>query len=111
MSVVPVTGPARLLVGEPPREGSVEFTDDRRTIVMPIRGALPVLGKVRDRADIHPSVALLAGAALMGLQLVASGRFAPDPAGRHWQVAGLDTADERRIEVEARIGAWAERRR
>ncbi len=97
MSLVPVTGPARLLVGEPPREGSIEFTDDRRTIVMPIRGALPVLGKVRDQDDLHPSVSLLAGAALMGLQLVASGRFAPDPDGRHWQVAGLDPADERRI--------------
>ena len=102
MSFVPVTGPARLLVGEPPRDGSIEFTDERRTIVMPIRGALPVLGKVRDQADIHPSVALLAGAALMGLQLVASGRFAPDPDGRHWQVAGLDPADERRITDLAR---------
>ncbi|MCF6378375.1 DEAD/DEAH box helicase [Nocardioides KLBMP 9356] len=105
MSFVPVTGPARLLVGEPPREGSIEFTDDRRTIVMPIRGALPVLGKVRDQDDLHPSVALLAGAALMGLQLVASGRFAPDPAGRHWQVAGLDAADERRIADLARSRA------
>ena len=106
MSVVPVTGPARLLVGEPPREGSIEFTDERRTLVMPIRGALPVLGKVRDRDDIHPSVALLAGAALMGLQLVASGRFAPDPEGRHWQAAGLDAADERRIGELARSRAW-----
>ena len=105
MSFVPVTGPARLLVGEPPREGSIEFTDDRRTIVMPIRGALPVLGKVRDQHDLHPSVALLAGAALMGLQLVASGRFAPDPEGRHWQVAGLDPADERRIADLARSRA------
>ncbi|MFC7358962.1 DEAD/DEAH box helicase [Nocardioides astragali] len=105
MSFVPVTGPARLLVGEPPREGSVEFTDERRTIVMPIRGALPVLGKVRDQDDIHPSVALLAGAALMGLQLVASGRFAPDPDGRHWQVAGLDAADQRRITDLARSRA------
>ena len=92
-------------MGEPPREGSIEFTDDRRTIVMPIRGALPVLGKVRDQADLHPSVALLAGAALMGLQLVASGRFAPDPEGRHWQVAGLDAADERRITDLARSRA------
>ena len=49
MSFVPVTGPARLLAGEPPREGSVEFTDERRTIVLPIRGALPVLAKARDR--------------------------------------------------------------
>ena len=105
MSLVPVTGPARLLVGEPPREGSIEFTDARRTIVMPIRGALPVLGKVRDQDDLHPSVALLAGAALMGLQLVASGRFAPDPEGRHWQVAGLGPADEQRITDLARSRA------
>ena len=105
MSFVPVTGPARLLVGEPPREGSIEFTDERRTIVMPIRGALPVLGKVRDQDDLHPSVALLAGAALIGLQLVASGRFAPDPEGRHWQVAGLDASDERRIADLARSRA------
>ena len=107
MSFVPVTGPARLLRGVPPREGSVEFTDERRTIVMPIRGALPVLGKVRDQDDIHPSVALLAGAALMGLQLVASGRFAPDAEGRHWQVAGLDPDDERRITDLARARAGA----
>ena len=106
MSFVPVTGPARLLVGEPPREGSIEFTDERRTIVLPIRGALPVLGKVRDADEPHPSVALLAGAALMGLQLVASGRFAPDPEGRHWQVAGLDADDERRIAELARSRAW-----
>ncbi len=106
MSFVPVTGPARLLVGEPPREGSIEFTDERRTIVLPIRGALPVLGKVRDADEPHPSVALLAGAALMGLQLVASGRFAPDPEGRHWQVAGLDADDERRIGELARSRAW-----
>jgi superfamily II DNA or RNA helicase len=106
MSFVPVTGPARLLAGERPREGSVEFTDDRRTIVLPIRGALPVLGKVRDQPDAHPSVALLAGAALLGLQLVASGRFAPDPEGRHWQVAGLDADDERRIGELARSRAW-----
>ncbi|GAB3015180.1 helicase [Nocardioides flavus (ex Wang et al. 2016)] len=106
MSFVPVTGPARLLAGERPRDGSIEFTDDRRTIVLPIRGALPVLGKVRDQPDAHPSVALLAGAALMGLQLVASGRFAPEPDGRHWQVAGLDGDDERRITDLARARAW-----
>ncbi len=106
MSFVPVSGPARLLVADPPREGSIEFTDDRRTIVMPIRGALPLLGKARDAADVHPSVALLAGAALLGLQLVASGRFAPDPEGRYWQAAGLDAADERRIAELARSRSW-----
>ncbi|HSU03921.1 MAG TPA: DEAD/DEAH box helicase, partial [Nocardioides sp.] len=43
---------------------------------------------------------------LMGLQLVASGRFAPDPEGRHWQAAGLDVADERRIAELARSRSW-----
>ncbi len=105
MSFVPVTGPARLLVGEPPREGSVEFTDERRTIVLPIRGALPVLGRVRDQDDLHPSVALLAGTALLGLQLVAGGRFAPASGGDHWSVAGLDVADEQRIADLARSRA------
>ena len=106
MSFVPVTGPARILTGDLPRDGSIEFTDDRRTIVMPVRGALPVLAKVRDQPDVHPSVALLAGAALLGLQLVASGRFAPDPEGRRWQVAGLGPDDERRIADLARARAW-----
>ena len=67
MSFVPISGPARLLAGDPPRDGSIEFTDDRRTIVMPIRGALPMLANVRDDPDAHPSVAMLAGAALLGL--------------------------------------------
>ena len=106
MSFVPISGPARLLAGDPPRDGSIEFTDDRRTIVMPIRGALPMLANVRDQPDAHPSVAMLAGAALLGLQLVASGRFAPDPEGRQWQVAGLDADDERRITELARARAW-----
>ena len=109
MSFVPVTGPARLLVGEPPREGSIEFTDDRRTIVMPIRGALPVLGKVRDQDDLHPSVGAARRAPpCSGLQLVAAGRFAPDPEGRHWQVAGLDAA---RRAPDRRAGAGARARR
>ena len=105
MSFVPVTGPARLLVGEPPRSGSVEFTDERRTIVLPVRGALPVLGRVRDQDDLHPSVALLAGTALLGLQLVAGGRFAPAAEGDHWSVAGLEAADEQRITDLARARA------
>jgi superfamily II DNA or RNA helicase len=105
MSFVPVTGPARLLAAAPPREGSIEFTDERRTIVLPIRGALPVLGRVRDQPDVHPSVALLAGTALLGLQLVAGGRFAPAAEGDHWTVAALETADEQRIADLARARA------
>ncbi|QBX55351.1 DEAD/DEAH box helicase [Nocardioides seonyuensis] len=97
MGFVPVTGPARFIAAEPPREGAIEFSDDRRRIVLPVRGALPVLAGARGDLDAHPSVALMAGTALLGLQLVAAGRFAPDPGGDHWRVAGLEPADEQRI--------------
>jgi hypothetical protein len=87
---VPVTGTALLRVGDPPRDGVVEFTDERRTVALPIRAALPVLTKAHVRDDLHPSVRLLTSAALLGLRLVAAGRLEP-AAGRcrtggwgHW---------------------------
>ncbi len=104
MSFVPVTGPATFRPAEPPREGVVEFTDERRTIGLPIRAALPVLTRARARDDLHPSVGLLAGAALLGIRLVAAGKFAPSVAdGRSpsWRVAGLDADDEDRIAMLA----------
>jgi hypothetical protein len=55
----------------------VEFTDGRRTVELPIRAALPVLTRARSRDDLHPSVGLLAGAALLGMRFVAAGKFAP----------------------------------
>ncbi|QIK74856.1 DEAD/DEAH box helicase [Nocardioides piscis] len=97
MSFVPVTGPATFRAGEPPRDGLVEFSDDRRTISLPIRGALPVLTRAHSRDDLHPSVALLSGAALLGMRLVAAGKFGPGPDGQSWQVAALDQDDEDRI--------------
>ncbi len=80
MSFVPVTGPATFRAAEPPRDGVVEFTDERRTVSLPIRAALPVLTKARLREDLHPSVGLLAGAALLAMRLVAAGKFAPAAA-------------------------------
>ena len=77
MSFVPVTGPATFRAAEPPRDGVVEFTDERRTVSLPIRAALPVLTKARPRDDLHPSVGLLSGAALLAMRLVAAGKFAP----------------------------------
>ncbi len=97
MSFIPVSGPARFLPAERPKDSSIEFNDDRRSIVLPLRGALPVLAKARDNNDAHPSVQLLAGTALLGLQLVAAGKFAPDETGTKWQVAGLEAKDEQRI--------------
>jgi superfamily II DNA or RNA helicase len=104
MSFVPVTGPATFRAAEPPREGVVEFTDDRRTVSLPIRAALPVLTRARSRDDLHPTVGMLAGAALLAMRFVAAGKFAPSPdtSSPSWRVAGLDADDEERIALLAR---------
>ena len=86
MSFVPVTGPATFRAADPPREGVVEFTDERRTVALPIRAALPVLTRAHARDDLHPSVALLSGAALLGMRLVAAGKFEPAGNARSWRV-------------------------
>lgn len=105
MSFVPLTGPATLHTAEPPRDGVVEFTDHRRTVDLPIRAALPVLAKAHGHDDLHPSVRLLAGAAHLGLRLVASGRFGPDAEHTSWQVEGMSPDDEERVVLLARARA------
>ncbi len=99
MSFVPVTGPASFTAGDPPREGVVTFSDARRTVELPVRAAIPVLTRAFSRAgdDLHPSVALLAGATLLGMQVVAGGRFEPAPDGTHWRVGRLDARDRDRL--------------
>ena len=99
MSFVPVTGPATFAAGDPPREGVVTFSDARRTVDLPVRAAVPVLTRAFARAgdDLHPSVGLLAGAALLGLQIVAAGRFEPAPGGDHWRAVQLDHRDRDRL--------------
>lgn len=109
MSFVPLTGPATFRAGEPPREGVIEFTDARRTVALPIRAAIPVLSRARNRDDLHPSVGLLSGAALLGMRLVAAGKFAPVGSPPHWRVSGLDADDEDRIEMLARAQREDER--
>jgi superfamily II DNA or RNA helicase len=96
---VPVTGTALLRVGDPPRDGVVEFTDERRTVALPIRAALPVLTKAHVRDDLHPSVRLLTASALLGLRLVAAGRL--EPAGTHWRAGPLGQDDEERVRALA----------
>ena len=82
MSFVPVTGPATYRPANPAGESVVEFSDDRRTVTLPIRGALPVLTKTRGRDDVHPSIGLLSGAVLMGMQFVADGKLEPADVAR-----------------------------
>ncbi len=105
MSFVPVTGPASFRPGEPPRESVVEFSDDRRTVALPIRAALPVLTRAHTREDLHPSVALLSGAVLLGMRLVAAGKFEPAGSARSWRVTPLDDGDRDRVEMLARARA------
>ncbi len=105
MSFVPVTGAATFHAGDPPRDGSIEFTDERRVVSLPIRGALPVLSRAHTDDSTHPSVALMSGAALLGLRFLAAGRIEPGPGS--W-VVSLDAAEEDRITMLAKARAWGE---
>ncbi|MGD9960645.1 DEAD/DEAH box helicase [Nocardioides sp.] len=105
MSFVPITGTATFRLADPPRESAVDFTDDGRAVTLPIRGALPVLSKAQADDSSHPSVALLSGAALLGLRLVAAGRIEPGPGA--W-VVRLDEAEEDRIAMLAKARAWGD---
>ncbi len=102
MGFVPLTGPATFEPAEPARDGTVTFTDAAggRRVALPVRAALPVLTRARgggDGPEPHPSVALLAAAALLALRFVAAGRLAPDPTGRGWRVGPLPADDEERV--------------
>ncbi|SDO56004.1 Superfamily II DNA or RNA helicase, SNF2 family [Nocardioides szechwanensis] len=106
LSFVPVTGPATFRPADPPREGVVEFSDERRTVALPIRAALPVLTKAHARDDVHPSVGLLSGAALLGMRLVAAGKFEPAQVGHSWRAGPLDADDADRVEMLARSRSY-----
>jgi superfamily II DNA or RNA helicase len=106
VSFVPLSGPATLVVGETPRDGVVEFTDERRTVALPIRAALPVLAKARTEPDAHPSVALLAAASLLAMRFVAAGHFQPGVGA--WQLAPLGPDDTDRLRRLAEARAYAE---
>jgi superfamily II DNA or RNA helicase len=106
VSFVPLTGPATLHAGAVPRDGTVEFTDDRRTVTLPIRAALPVLAKARDDTAAHPSVTLLAAASLLAMRFVAAGRF--EPGDGAWRLAPLDPDETERLRRLAESRAYAE---
>jgi superfamily II DNA or RNA helicase len=107
VSFVPLSGPATLRSAEAPREGTVEFTDATgggRTIILPIRAALPVLAKARSDDDAHPSVTLLAAASLLAMRLVAAGKF--EPAAGTWRPAAFDPDDTDRLRRLAESRAY-----
>ncbi len=107
MSFVPLSGPATLRAAESPRHGLVEFTDastEGRTIVLPIRAALPVLAKARTDERAHPSVSLLAAASLLAMRFVAAGKF--EPGDGVWRLAPLDADDSERLRRLAQSRAY-----
>lgn len=111
MSFVPLTGPATFRAGEPPRAGTIEFTDGAggRAVALPVRAALPVLSRSRTADDAHPSVVLLSSAALLALRFVAAGKVAPSASGvPGWRVDGLDDRDRDSVERLARARAYDE---
>src|SRR5262249_9975788 len=88
-------------------DATVEFTDGGptgRTVILPMRAALPVLAKARSADDAHPSVSLLAAASLLGMRFVAAGKF--EPGGGVWRPAGLDRDDADRLRRLARARAY-----
>jgi superfamily II DNA or RNA helicase len=107
VSFVPLTGQATLHEASLPRDATVEFTTgeaDGRTIILPIRAALPVLAKARTAEEAHPSVALLAAASLLGLRFVAAGKFQPGDGA--WRLAALDRDDADRLRRLAESRAY-----
>jgi superfamily II DNA or RNA helicase len=108
VSFVPLTGPATLHAADAPREGTVEFTDAAsggRTIILPIRAALPVLAKARNADDAHPSVSLLSAASLLAMRLVAAGRF--EPGAGSWRPTPFDPDETDRVRRLAESRAYA----
>ncbi|MDT0202342.1 DEAD/DEAH box helicase [Nocardioides sp. AE5] len=99
MNFIPLGGPATFRPGMPAGEGVVEFSDERRTVALPMRAALPILGKARARDDVHESVGLLAGAVLLGMQFVADGKLEPAEVG--WRLAELGREDAERVRLLA----------
>jgi superfamily II DNA or RNA helicase len=94
--VIPVTGRVTFTARTPPRDSAVEFADDRRTFSLPMRAALPILGKAQRRDDLAPQTRLLAGSVQLGLRLLAAGHCEPGPDAT-WRVADLPAEEEDRV--------------
>lgn len=101
VSFVPLTGPAVLTVGGRPRDGSITFRDDRRTLALPIVSAVPVLTKALAREATHPSVGLLGASAHFALRLVAAGKFEQTSQGWAPVIVG-DDVQRLRLLAESR---------
>ncbi|UDY23366.1 DEAD/DEAH box helicase [Nocardioides sp. Kera G14] len=102
MSFIPLTGPAVLTVGARPREGSIVFSDDRRTVSLPIVSAVPVLTRALRDSAVHPSVGLLGAAAQYALKLIAEGKYDTLSDGSRAPVIQGDDVERLRLLAEFR---------
>jgi superfamily II DNA or RNA helicase len=105
-SLYSLTGAAVFRAAWPPRAGVVEFGGGR-TVAMPMAAAIPVLSKAHRRDDLHPSVALLSGAVMLGLRLVAAGRIEPGEGPEPGWQAVVEGDDADRVSMLARSRAYA----
>ena len=103
---LPVSGPATILAGDQPQHTLVQFSDGRRHIELPIRAAIGVLTRSLGKAGVHPSVQLLGGAVLLGMQEVAAGRFRP--RNGCWEPLWETSALRERIDLLAAARAYPE---
>jgi superfamily II DNA or RNA helicase len=106
-SLYSLTGAAAFRAAQPPRAGVVEFGGGR-TVAMPMAAAIPVLSKAHRREDLHPSVALLSGAVMLGLRLVAAGRIEPGEGPEPGWRAVVEGEDADRVVMLARSRAYGE---
>ncbi|HEX4191202.1 MAG TPA: DEAD/DEAH box helicase [Marmoricola sp.] len=97
MSFVPLEGPAVLHLADPPRDSEIEFSGPRRTLRLPMRGAIPVLTRALRADDAHASVALLSAATMLAMKYVAAGRLLRAGSGESWSVGPLAADDLDRL--------------
>ena len=101
MSFVPLQGQATWVPQQPARLSEVEFSGPRRTVRMPLKGAIPVLTRAVRVDDAHPSVGLLSGATLLAMRLVAAGRVRRTAADDAWCIGPLLPDDDDRVRALA----------
>lgn len=97
MSFVPLQGPATLHRADPPRDSEVEFSGPKRTIRLPMKGAIPVLTRALRAEDAHASVSLLGAATMMAMKFVAAGQLRRSESDDAWLVGPLPTGDHDRV--------------
>ncbi|WGL52645.1 DEAD/DEAH box helicase [Nocardioides sp. BP30] len=106
-SLYSLAGAAAFRPAQPPRASVVEFGGGR-TVSMPMAAAIPVLSKAHRREDLHPSVALLTGAVMLGLRLVAAGRIEPGEGLEPGWRAVVEGDDQDRVAMLASSRAYGE---